>query len=103
MNPTNFGCPSDISMLSTTDYRPNKTLYANIQNNNKFRMYLQKNAGLIRQMYLAKYVREMKCGCEVNPTHIPMFDNTKIMLKTTKPRGLPQYPSLFLFNNRDGG
>ncbi len=40
--------PSDIARLNITDYRPNKALYANVYNNNDYRLYLQRNANKIR-------------------------------------------------------
>ncbi len=65
MNPTNFSCPTDIARFITTDYRPSKALYANVRNNNDFRMYLQHNAISIMDNNLKNHVRTMNCGpCE---------------------------------------
>lgn len=64
MNPTNYSCPSDISRYVQTDYRPNKSLYVNVNNNNQFRLYMQRNADKIRQQNLKNYVDKMYCGCE---------------------------------------
>ena len=67
MNPTNFSCPSDISMLSTTDYRPSKSLYVNVRNNNDFRLFLQRNAAMIRANNLQQFRDSMGCACESFP------------------------------------
>ena len=75
MNPTNFNCPSDISMFVQTDYRPNKALYVNVHNNNDFRMFLQRNADAIRAKNLQNYTRAMNCSCESNPVK-PPFDSS---------------------------
>lgn len=80
MNPTNFECPTDISMLITTDYRPSKALYVNVQNNNDFRSFMQQNGDAIRQKNLQNYVQAMFCACEVSPwsNQIIPFDNQRI-------------------------
>ena len=74
-NPTNQTCPSDITRLRTTDYRPNKALYENVQDNNNFRLYLQRNANKIREMQLAQFEGKMSCcDCESQPTGITPFN-----------------------------
>jgi len=81
MNPTNFECPSDISRFVTTDYRPSKALYANVNNNNDFRLYLQQNANRIRQRNLQRYVESMNCNCESRSRtsqRIPPFDSSAL-------------------------
>ena len=80
MNPTNFECPTDISMLITTDYRPNKALYVNVKNNNDFRMFMQKNGAAIKQKNLQNYVQAMYCACEPSPwsNQIPPFDTSNL-------------------------
>ena len=65
-NNTNASCPTDISQLSQTDWRPAKALYENIVDNNKFRMYLQRNGNKIRQMQLDQYEGKQSC-CECEP------------------------------------
>lgn len=64
-NNTNFSAPNDIAQLNTTDYRPNKSLYENIVNNNDFRLYMQRNANKIRKMQIDEFERKMAaCDCE---------------------------------------
>ena len=63
-NPSNFSCPSDIARFVTTDYRPNKSLYVNVRNNNQFRQYLQNNAVPIMDLSKRNYYQNMHCGCE---------------------------------------
>ncbi len=78
MNPTNLCCPSDINAFVQTDYRPNKALYENVNNNNAFRLYLQQNAEKIRANNLALYVNQMYCACEErSPSCIPRFQYSK--------------------------
>lgn len=67
MNPTNFSCPSDISMLNTTDYRQSKALYTNVVNSNNFRLFLQRNAAMIRANNLQQFRNSMGCACEGSP------------------------------------
>lgn len=64
MNPTNYQCPSDIARFVQTDYRPSKSLYVNVYNNNNFRYFLQRNAESIRRKNLQNYVDGMYCSCE---------------------------------------
>ena len=64
MNPTNNSCPNDISAFVITDYRPSKSLYENVKNNNNFRMYMQQNAQQIRNKNLQNFVKSMNCSCE---------------------------------------
>ena len=80
MNPTNFECPTDISMLITTDYRPSKALYVNVKNNNDFRSFMQKNGSAIQQKNLQNYVQAMYCACEPSPwsNFIPPFDTSRL-------------------------
>lgn len=82
MNPTNFECPTDISMLITTDYRPSKALYVNVKNNNDFRSFMQKNGAAIQHRNLQNYVKAMYCSCEpMSPplsNYIPPFDTSKL-------------------------
>ena len=83
MNPTNFECPTDISMLVTTDYRPSKALYVNVKNNNDFRSYMQKNGAAIKHRNLQNYVQAMYCSCEPSQWSqqmppIPPFDTSKL-------------------------
>ena len=74
-NNTNFSCPNDIARLSTTDYRPSKALYENVFDNNKFRMYLQRNSNKIRQMQLDQYEGKMSCcDCEAQNKGIIKFN-----------------------------
>ena len=63
-NPTNFSCPSDIPGPVLTDFRPSKSLYVNVHNNNDFRLYMQRNARFIRNNNLQNFVRSMNCSCE---------------------------------------
>ena len=80
MNPTNFECPTDISMLITTDYRPSKALYVNVRNNNDFRSFMQQNGAAIKQRNLQNYVKAMYCACEPSPwsKFIPPFDPSRL-------------------------
>ena len=64
MNPSNFSCPSDIAQFVTTDFRPNKSLYVNVRNNNQFRKYLQDNAVSIMSLSKNNFYDNMHCGCE---------------------------------------
>ena len=66
--PTNTpsSCPTDISRLSTTDFRPSKGLYENVFDNNKFRLYMQRNGNKIRQMQLNQFEGKMSC-CDCEP------------------------------------
>ena len=67
-NPTAPKCPSDIARLATTDYRPSKALYENVFDNNKFRMYLQRNGNKIRQMQIDQFEGKMSCcDCDAQP------------------------------------
>lgn len=77
MNPTNFYCPSDITTLQITDYRPNKALYTNVLDNNKYRAYMQQNANNIRQYMLKQYVMKMDCMCD-SYDHPTPFDRSAI-------------------------
>ena len=65
-NNTNSSCPTDISRLSTTDFRPSKGLYENVFDNNKFRLYMQRNGNKIRQMQLNQFEGKMSC-CDCEP------------------------------------
>jgi flagellar basal body rod protein FlgB len=77
-NPTNRDCPNNIARLRTTDYRPNKALYENVFDNNKFRLYLQRNANKLRQQETAKFHGKMACcNCEKQPRHIIPYDRTE--------------------------
>ncbi len=79
MNPTNNSCPTDIARFNITDYRPSKALYANIKNNNDFRLYMQRNGKYVRNNLLQEYVRSMNCGCESRPRNsIIPFDSSKL-------------------------
>ena len=79
MNPTNLSCPSDIARFVTTDYRPSKALYENVNNNYNFRLYMQRNAKNIRDKNLQNFVREMNCSCETGQCcGIKQFDSSKI-------------------------
>ena len=73
-NPTNKSFPSDIAQLRTTDYRPSKQLYINVNDNNAYRQYLQKNANAIRKQQLAQFEGKMgSCQCEENNFQIVDF------------------------------
>ena len=67
-------------MLSTTDYRPSKALYVNVNNNNLYRMYLQQNAAMIRENNLRQFTESMGCNCErlpvVPPSSVRLFNNS---------------------------
>jgi len=74
-NPSHNNCPSDISYLSTTDYRPSKTLYQNVKNANKFRLHLQRNGLALKAEQLARYENNMKCClCEGQPKQMKQFN-----------------------------
>lgn len=76
-NNTNASCPSDISQLDTTDWRPSKALYENIIDNNSFRLHLQRNANKIRAMQLAQYEGKMGCcSCEGQPKSMVQFNKS---------------------------
>jgi len=77
-NNTNFACPNDINMLAQTDYRPNKALYTQVQNNNQFRLYMQRNAEQIRQQQLQQYAQNMNCKCEPRQSSIIQFNSSKL-------------------------
>ncbi len=64
MNPTNFSAPSDIARFVMTDYRPSKLLYGSITNNNSYRTYMQKNAHLVRNIYVDKFEKDMWVKCD---------------------------------------
>ncbi len=78
MNPTNFDFPSDIVQYTITDFRPNKALYVNVNNNNKFRLYMQRNATQIMKQGLTNYVRTMNGRCEKNVSCIKAFDSSEL-------------------------
>ena len=74
-NNTNASCPTDISRMSQTDYRPSKALYENVFDNNKFRMYLQRNGNKVRQMQLNQYEgKQSCCDCEAQNNNIVKFN-----------------------------
>ena len=70
MNPTNFQAPSDIMGHSVTDYRPKKSLYACVKDNNHFRRYLQQNAEMVRHQYALNYFNTMRARCEPRFYHL---------------------------------
>jgi hypothetical protein len=77
-NNTNFqGPPIRINNgIQYTDYRPNKALYVNVYDNNKFRLYMQRNGNKIRAQNLKQFEqRNGQCGCEGQPKGIVPFQN----------------------------
>ena len=77
-NPTNFSAPSDISRLRTTNYRPSKSLYTQVYDNNAFRLYMQRNGDELRKMQLEEFEKKMGvCQCEKQPDSIKQFDGSK--------------------------
>ena len=91
MNPTNLSCPSDISKFVITDYRPSKALYENVNHNNDYRLYMQRNARKIRNMNLQNFVKSMNCNCEPrqNGSSITPFDSS--LLNTFEKLNLDSY------------
>jgi len=84
MNPTNSYCPSDIPSYSITDYRPSKSLYVNVRDNNEFRQFMQHNGINIMRKNLQNFAKTMNCSCEKQPvTSIPKF-NSSILDSTEK-------------------
>jgi len=77
-NNTNFACPNDINALAITDFRPNKALYTQVQNNNQFRLYMQRNGDQVRQQQLQQYVQNMNCKCEPRQSSIIPFDSSSL-------------------------
>jgi len=94
MNPTNFYCPSDIAYLSITDYRPNKALYANVRNNNAFRLYVQENGNQIRNQLKQQWVSSMNCKCESRPrVHDSPMPFNPMILNQEEQNKVPPRPS----------
>ena len=74
-NPTNKAFPSDIAQIRTTDYRPSKQLYINVNDNNAYRQYLQRNSDKIRKQQLQRFEDGMgACKCEENNFQIVDFN-----------------------------
>ena len=74
-NNTSFNCPNDIAQLQITDFRPSKSLYENISDNNSFRLYLQRNGNKIRQMQLDQFEGKLSCcDCEAQPNGMVQFN-----------------------------
>ena len=70
MNNTHSGAPAIRinNGIVTTDYRPNKALYVDVFDNNKFRKFLQRNGNAIRNEQLIKFEKNMRtCNCEKQP------------------------------------
>lgn len=66
-NNTNFnGPPKGMNNgISFTDMRPSKALYANVYDNNQFRLHMQRNGNQIRQQNLQRFeIANGQCGCE---------------------------------------
>lgn len=78
MNPTNWGCPTDICAYDQTDWRPSKALYENVTDNNKFRHFLQ-NTNVRLQNSIA-YTKTFNCACEGRPSNheIVPFDSSSL-------------------------
>lgn len=77
MNPTNKFCPSDIPSFSITDYRPSKSLYVNVHNNNDFRLFMQHNGLKVMKKNLQNFATTMNCNCEskYDSKSIPSFNS----------------------------
>lgn len=88
MNPTNYGCPSDISRYISTDYRPSKTLYVPVKNNQNFRLFLQRNGNKVQNYLFDEYKRKMNCACEPDciqcDKYIVPFDSSKVDSRSWK-------------------
>ena len=67
MNNTNKTCPPNkmFNGILMTDYRPNKTLYTNVQDSNKFRKYLQNNAEKLMETERRSFGQRMGCDSEM--------------------------------------
>lgn len=65
MDPTNHQCPSDVTPMRFTDWRPSKAVYCGIHNNNMYRQYMQRQGSLVMAQNLQNYVRQMNCRCEM--------------------------------------
>lgn len=81
MNPSNNKCPSDIASFSITDYRPSKSLYVNVKNNNDFRIWMQHNGYKIMRKHLQNFSHTMNCSCEPKypgTKSIPKFDSSLV-------------------------
>ena len=73
-NNTTKNAPNDIAQLDIGDFRPNKALYVNVQNNNDFRLYLQRNANQIRQEQQNEFIRKFgECNNEKQAKGIVPF------------------------------
>ncbi len=90
-NPTNHGCPSDISQLDQTNFTPNKTVYANVLNNNSFREFLQKNSNAIRLQNQQNHARSMNCMPEKNNYHRYIVPFNSTHLDHIEKKTVPQY------------
>lgn len=68
MDPANLCCPSDISYLRMTDYRPNKVHYQHIYDNNAYRIAAQSPQGwrYLMTRRNASIRDAMSCCCERN-------------------------------------
>lgn len=73
-NPTKKECSNDIVQIKMGDFRPRKALYENVQDNNKFRLYLQQNALKLMNENLKNVEGEVKCcAVESQPKEIKPF------------------------------
>lgn len=72
-NNTNFACNAKgmYPGLGMTDYRPNKSLYVSVYDNNKFRKFLQENGNKLRAQNLKQFELSAGCfSCEKQPKGI---------------------------------
>lgn len=68
MNNTNNSCPPRqmTNGIMITDYRPNKALYTNVHDSNKFRKYLQENGDKLIELNRRTFETQFHCPSEMD-------------------------------------